>query len=300
VFWFIVSIILGLVAAAAALIGVGLKRAEESGAGAAITVSIVLFLVAGIILFLDSTTTVPTRTVAVETSFGKPVAVLDNGWHMIAPWASTEEFDATIQTLKLSGDQGDDQGTLVRLKNQTTARVDVTVQWRIETNADVLSLYQNYKSFENIHDNVVKRQLAAALNQVFEGFDPLAAIDDQGQQKTQLSDLATAALPRLKAAMPAGVSVLNLTLPSIRYDGNVQDNINKIINAAAATRQAKQQEQTAAAIKSANDALGGANLSAAVEYQNCLSMVERVIDAGKALPPAFSCGAPPTTVVPVK
>lgn len=296
----IICVILALLGAASLVIARMLQRAREDGVGAATTTGIVLLLLAGIILFFGSATTVPTRTVAVQTEFGKPVAVLSNGFHLIAPWADTEQFDATIQTLKMSGDQGDDQGVLVRLKNQTTSRVDVTVQWRIETNADVLELYRNYKSFENIQDNVVKRQLANALNQVFESFDPLAAIDDSGQQKIQLSDLAAQALPKLKAAMPAGVTVLNLTLPSIRYDGNVQDNINKVINAAAATRTAQQQEKTAAAIKAANNALASANLSPEVAYQNCLSMVERVIDAGKTLPPAFSCGAPPTAVVPVK
>lgn len=294
---FVFAIILFLVTLVLVVVGIGMKLADNDGAGVAVLVAVVAGLLGGIIMFFTCSTTVPTRTVAVETSFGKPVAVLDNGWHWIAPWADVEQFDATIQTLTEKGDQSD---ALVRLSNQTTAHVDVTVQWRIETNADVLSLYQNYKSFENIQDNVVKRQTAAALNQVFEGFDPLSAIDGNGQQKVQLSDLAAKALPLLQKAMPAGISVVNLTLPSIRYDQIVQDNINKIIAAAAATRQAQQQEQTAEAIKAANDALATANTSPGVEYQNCLSMTERILDAGKQLPAAWNCGAPPTSVVPVK
>lgn len=296
-FGFIISLLLFIVAILAIGVGVAFKLTERDSVGVPVAVGVAAAILGGIILFADMQTTIPTRTVAVETEFGKPVAVLNNGFHLLAPWANTESFDTTVQTLTLAGDQSD---ALVRLSNQTTAHVDVTVQWRIEADADVLSLYQNYKSPDNIESNVVKRQLMNALNQVFEGFDPLAAIDGNGQQKMQLSDLAAKALPLVQKAMPAGVSVTSLTLPSIRYDQVVQDNINKIIAAAAATRQAQQQEQTALAIKAANDALATANLSPGVEYQNCLSMTERVMDAGKAFDPAWSCGAPPTTVVPVK
>jgi len=46
--------------------------------------------------------------------------------------------------------------------------------------------------------------------------------------------------------------------------------------------------------------LFSANNTTGVLYQNCLDMVERMVKEGKALPAGFTCGTPPTAVVPVR
>jgi len=252
------------------------------------------------VLFASMAKVVPTRTVAVETSFGRPVATLHNGFHLVAPWASVEEFDATIQTLKMSGEQGDHPGVMVRLANAATARVDVTVQWQIDPAANIIDLYSDYRSFENIEDNVVKRQLASALNNVFETYDPLLSLTKVGTEQTPLSSLAETTRGKLAEAMPAGVIVRSVTIPSIRFDDNIQQKINQYLAAVAETQIAEQRQKTAAAQKKANDLLASANNTTGVLYQNCLDMVERMVKEGKQLPAGFSCGTPPTTVVPVK
>jgi regulator of protease activity HflC (stomatin/prohibitin superfamily) len=252
------------------------------------------------VLFASMAKVVPTRTVAVETSFGRPVATLHNGFHLVAPWASVEEFDATIQTLKMSGEQGDHPGVMVRLANAATARVDVTVQWQIDPAANIIDLYSDYRSFENIEDNVVKRQLASALNNVFETYDPLLSLTKVGTEQTPLSSLAETTRGKLAQAMPAGVIVRSVTIPSIRFDDNIQQKINQYLAAVAETQIAEQRQKTAAAQKKANDLLASANNTTGVLYQNCLDMVERMVKEGKQLPAGFSCGTPPTTVVPVK
>jgi regulator of protease activity HflC (stomatin/prohibitin superfamily) len=252
------------------------------------------------VLFASMAKVVPTRTVAVETSFGRPVATLHNGFHLVAPWASVEQFDATIQTLKMSGEQGDHPGVMVRLANAATARVDVTVQWQIDPAANIIDLYSDYRSFENIEDNVVKRQLASALNNVFETYDPLLSLTKLGTEQTPLSSLAETTRSKLADAMPAGVIVRSVTIPSIRFDDNIQQKINQYLAAVAETQIAEQRQKTAAAQKKANDLLASANNTTGVLYQNCLDMVERMVKEGKQLPAGFSCGTPPTTVVPVK
>lgn len=258
------------------------------------------------ILAFDSFTIVPTRNLAVQTSFGKPVDTLGNGFHLVAPWSSTEEFDAAVQTLKMSG-EGDDNGDpiKVRLANAATADVDVTVQWQIDPDADITSLYLDYRNFDNIGLNVVRRQLSSALNATFETYDPLLSLKADSDKTTEtkpttLADLAADATKKLETALPKGVKVRSLLIPKITFDDSIQGKINQYLAALAETQIAEQQKQTALARKNANDTLAGAINSPGVLYQNCLDMVERLTRDGKALPAAFTCGSGPVAVVPVK
>jgi regulator of protease activity HflC (stomatin/prohibitin superfamily) len=306
---FVFSLVLLLIAAAALAFTFVAKgsmppaSAKKSGVRPVLFVrlgAIGLALLAVVILFASSAKIVPTRTVGVETSFGKPNGTLHNGFHLIAPWATVEEFDATIQTLKLSGDQGDHPGILVRLANAATARADVTVQWQIDPEANIVGLYSDYRNFHNIEDNVVKRQLASALNSVFERYDPLLSLTKTGTDQAPLSSLADQTKEKLSASMPPGVIVRSVTIPSVRFDDNIQQKINQYLAAVAETQIAQQRQKTAEAQKKANDLLSSANNTTGVLYQNCLDMVERMTKEGRALPAAFTCGTPPTTVVPVR
>jgi regulator of protease activity HflC (stomatin/prohibitin superfamily) len=305
IFFLILMLAAVLILVASFLIGrspavKGIKSSKRSTILVVRLSSLAVIIVGVLALLAGMTRVVPTRTIGIETSFGKPVATLHNGFHLITPWASVEEFDATIQTLKLSGEQGDHPGVMVRLANAATARVDVTVQWQIDPAANIVDLYSDYRNFDNIQDNVVKRQLASALNNVFERYDPLLSLTKVGGEQTPLSALADTTKEKLASAMPAGVIVRSVTIPSIRFDDNIQQKINQYLAAVAETQIAQQRQKTAEAQKKANDLLAAGNNTTGVLYQNCLDMVERMVKEGKGLPAGFSCGTPPTTVVPVK
>lgn len=259
----------------------------------------------GLLIFAGSITTiVPTRNIAVTVAFGKPTGTLGNGFHFIAPWETTEEYDAAIQTLKLSGDAGDTPGIVVRLANGATARVDITVQWQIDPNSDITQLHLDYRNFNNIQDNVVKRQLAGALNAVFEGYDPLLSLkagQSNSRDQVTLAQLGTQVHEELAMILPLGITVRSITLPLIRFDGKVQDALDKYQQTIAETQVAEQRKKTADALKAANDILSSANNTPGVLYQNCLDLTERMAQQGKALPAAWSCGAGTAqTVVPVR
>lgn len=303
--WLILATIVLLAGIVALFIGkVDTQDFEFSTRG----VGIALLAVALSILALDSYTIVPTRNIAVQTSFGKPVGTLDNGFHWIRPWSSTQDFDATIQTLKLSADKDDNGEPIsVRLANGATATVDVTVQWQVDPNADITQLYLDYRNFDNIGTNVIRRQLSAALNDTFETYDPLAAMETDPEKINNgpvagatLADLAKKANAKLASALPTGLTVRSLLIPKIVFDGAIQDKINQYLAAIAETQIAQQQLQTAFARKAANEKLAEGSNSPGVLYQNCLDTVERLVRDGKVLPAAFTCGLPPTTVVPVK
>lgn len=270
------------------------RDGEGYGIGAAL-----LFL-GLLILGLDSFTIVDSKNVAVQVSYGKTVGTLDNGFHWVRPWSSTESFSAARQTLKLSGG-GDDNGDpiVVRLKNGTDAEVEISAEWRLDDKADITQLYVDYRQFDKIQENVIRRRLSAVLNRVFEKYDPLVSISGKGET-LPLALLEGQARDQLQAEVPQAILIDSLYIPKIKYAANVQAQIDSFINSVNETKIAKQQLETATARKEANEKLGSGALTSGILYQNCLDLVERLTKDGKTLPPAFNCGAPPQTVVPVK
>jgi hypothetical protein len=240
-----------------------------------------------LVIGFSSYTIVPARNLGVPVSLGQPGDVVNNGFHVIAPWASVETFDATVKTLTV------DQA--VRLGNGGTATVDASIQWQIDTTKNnFLSLYRQYRTFDNIQANVIQRDFAAALNDVFETFNPLAVVDANGQITVQMSDLADKVLTAMKAAVPVGLIVSNPKILPPKYSKAIEDQIGLMINATTDTRIADQKKKTAQLIADANTLLAAGNLTPGVLYQNCLNLVR---DMGANLPPAFSCGTPGANVV---
>ena len=263
----------------------------EGGAGAA-AVGVVLAAIGVIGLLVCAHQSVPARNVGVVTTNGKPVGVVQNGGHWMAPWAKVQTFDATVQTVTVE--------PTVRLKNNTTAQVDASVQWQIDPNADFLSLYNQYRTFDNIEKNVIVRQLSAALNNQFSTFDPLSSIDTKtGASTVNVQEFAQPVEAALKQVMPAGLVIKNVTLVNVKYSSELENQINAIITAAAQTRVAEQQEQTNTAQAAANRALvaNGGTPSQTVIEQNCLNLLNNAIQKNYALPAGFNCvGSGPAVV----
>lgn len=251
-------------------------------------------------LFLNCFTIVGAKNVGVVVAFGRPTGTVTNGWNWVAPWSSIETFDATRQALKLTGG-GDDNGDpiQVRLANNTMATVEVSGEWEIDDSVGITDMYRDYRTFDNVTNNVVRRRLSAALNSVFEKYDPLLSLKGEKQTVT-MGDLEEATKLKLQSILPKGVKIVTLYLPKIVYTDEVQAQINQYISAVNDTKIAQQQLLTATARKEASAKLAEGDLTAGVLYQNCLDLVERLMKDGKALPAAFNCGTSPVTVVPVK
>jgi len=82
--------------------------------------------------FIFSFTTVSTKNVGIVTTFGATTGHLSNGAHMIAPWSKVTEMDAAIQTDSYT--DADHNCLKVRIGNQQTACVSVSIRWRIDPN----------------------------------------------------------------------------------------------------------------------------------------------------------------------
>lgn len=271
--------------------GDGSRRQDASPAGLLVRGGRLLVLSGGLlalvgVVALGATivTVVPTKEFGVVTAFGRPVRTLPNGLHLKAPWEKVVTIDAAIQT-----DNHTTQSKNcinVRIAHQATACVDTSIRWRIKDSATD-ALYQNYRDFENIRDSLVTRDLNAALNAVFEDYDPLA-VDANGNATTpplvELSGKVTAAM---QAEIGTQIDVLSVIIPVVNFDQNTQGKVNALLAQVAQTRIAQQAIKTAESQARANKVLAGSvSRDPNVLVSKCLDMVE----TGKvSLPAGFSC-----------
>lgn len=291
-FFFVLACILLGVGLAAAFAGSTTREHSVTAFG------VVMLLIGLTVMFFDSFTTVAARGVAVQTAFGKVQGrPLGPGWHWVAPWNSVEEFDASVQTLKFYQDERKDDGDCltVRLGNSNTACVDVTTQWNINPSGDVNDLYLQYKTFDNVHDNLVKRQLGSALNEIFGTYDPLAAIGQDADRPTvNTKDLQDRVKTALQRDLGSAIRIDSVTIPIVHFDGPTEDRLRSFQQAKADTRIAAQRKLTADQQALTNQALAAQTAihDPGVQYQNCLDLIDRLAKESQLgnLPPTFTCG----------
>lgn len=193
------------------------------------------------ILISHTIITVSTKNIGVVTQFGKPVGKFSNGIHVKKPWEKVTELDGAIQIESNTGDNS----TQVRLGNNSTARVENSVRWRLNPER-VDQLFADYRNFEAIKENLVTRETTAALNEVMADYNPLN--DENMRNPTKgLSILSEKVADNLKKRVQGDVIILNVIIPIVHFDEPTQSRINAYQAEIANTRIAHQKEQTAAA-----------------------------------------------------
>ena len=240
-----VTIILLIVVVVAVLGMLGAKN--PAAKTRSLRIAVVAGVIALFVVILGSTTIVSARNVGVVTTFGRPSGTLSNGLHWKAPWQSVTEMDGTIQIDNHTGESA----TTVRLGNNSTANVENSVRWRIQP-AAADELFLDYRQFANVRDNLVTRELRAALNEVFADFDPLAPENVEGANVQALGDKVA---ENLRAKVGGQIEILNVIVPLVNYDQATQDRINALNVEKANTRIAEQRAKTAAAEAKANEIL---------------------------------------------
>jgi regulator of protease activity HflC (stomatin/prohibitin superfamily) len=220
---------------------------NQAGKTRALRVAVIAGGLTVLVLILGSTTVVSTRNVGVVTTFGRPSGTLSNGLHLKAPWQNVTEMNGTIQIDNHTGESA----TTVRLGNNSTAYVDNSVRWRIQP-AAADELFLDYREFDNVRDNLVTRELRAALNEVFADFDPLAPENSEG---TNVQALGDDVAEKLRGKVGDQVEILNVIVPLVNYDEATQSRINALNVEKANTRVAEQRAKTAEAEARANEIL---------------------------------------------
>lgn len=247
------------------------------------SVTVVFAALALLFLIISTTTIVSTRNVGVITTFGKPTGTLGNGFHLIAPWAKVTEMDGAVQIdwHKDNDPNGDnhDGALVVRLGNNSNAWVDTSVRWEIKQDA-ADDLFLQYKTFDNVRTNLVTRNLQVALNDVFASYNPLATTDaaDPAAAATptesRLPELAEEVTKALQAKVGEQVTIFEVQIPTIAFDGKTQERIDELNRQKAATAVAKESLATAQEQNRANEELAksvGSNPNVLVS--KCLDIV---------------------------
>jgi regulator of protease activity HflC (stomatin/prohibitin superfamily) len=240
---------------------------NEAGKTRALRVAVIAGGLTVLVLVLGSTTVVSTRNIGVVTTFGRPSGTLSNGLHLKAPWQNVTEMNGTIQIDNHTGESA----TTVRLGNNSTAYVDNSVRWRIQP-AAADELFLDYREFDNVRDNLVTRELRAALNEVFADFDPLAPENSEGANVQALGDDVA---NKLRGKVGSQVEILNVIVPLVNYDEATQSRINALNVEKANTRVAEQRAKTAEAEARANEIL------AASVSDNPNVLVSKCLDAAR-------------------
>ncbi|MBU4213867.1 MAG: SPFH domain-containing protein [Actinobacteria bacterium] len=263
-------------------------------------VAIVSGTLAVVTLFFSSAVIVSTKNVGIETSFGRPVASLSNGFHLIAPWNVVTEMDAAIQTDN-HVKTGDTQSCItVRIAHQATACVDTSIRWRIEESA-ADGLFRDYRDFANVRDSLVTRDLNAALNAAFEDYDPLAIDKDGNSTSPTLESLSTKVLARIQGEIGEQINVLSVIIPVIHYDDNTQSKVNALLAQVAQTRIAEQAVITAQQQALANQTLAqSVSNDPNVLVSRCMDLLSEMVSKAQTVPIGFSCwpGSGSSVVVP--
>jgi len=296
--WFIFSLALMVIGLGTTIFG----PVFSDFRGGTIAAGLAMIALGFVILIIDSFTIVPARNVGVQVTFGKAEATLSNGFHWVKPWSSVEKVDATVQNLNLASDTKN--CITVRLANQTTACVDVTVQWNIDQHANANELWQRYRGTNddvvgNIGRNVVERELRRSLNVVFETYNPLLVLAGE-TQNTTTDDLAAKAFAEIKGHVDTGIIIDTLRIPLVHYDSVTQEKLNGFAQALADTQIATQQKLTAEQQRLANEKLATASSNdPGVKYQNCLNLIKELAAKGQLanLPQTFNCSDSSTPVI---
>lgn len=265
--------ILGLIFLFAGILSVPVLKIYNKNSGNEAPTSPVFWaglIPAGVFIFISCSTIVPTRNVGVATSFGKPVATYEHGWHLKAPWWKVSDMDGTIQNSVYNGDNQID----VRLANNAKASVDVSIQWELKTEG-AEEIYMNYKdaNLEVVQSNIIDRNLRQVLNDNMNSYDPLnpEVINSDADSPTSLSGIAEAVETEMKKLVGEQVEIHSVTIPVINFDPATQQRIDSYQAEVAKTRNAEQAKKTAEQEAEANRILNE-SISDNLNVSKCLDI----------------------------
>lgn len=230
-----------------------------------------------------SSTTVDARAIAIQTSFGRYVGTLDNGYHLKAPWSHTEEFSTLINTADLNG--GADS-VPVTFKGGGSGHVNATVRWRISNSSEGAKLlWSKYRTFEKVNTDLVLRSSKDAILNTANDYLPNDARTKQDEIAGKVKSSLESTLKRY------GVQIDSVSILSMPLDHSTQASLDKIVSANNDIARARA-EQTRAKIDAETAKIRertGA-LSPAANQRYCLDIVNNwLANKNGTLPATFSC-----------
>ncbi len=249
-------------------------------------ISLVLLLASVAFTANASFNTVPTKTVGVEVSFSRPVGTMSNGPYWILPWNKIAELDAAKQTDVHNGEK---DCFKVRITGQATACIDVSISWRILTDA-ADTLYQDHRELDDIRRNLVTRQLGAALTATFDDYDPLGVDEEGNPTAPSLAVLSENTTKEVGTKIGDQIEAIDVLVTLVDLDPNTDERVNALQSQIAQTRIAQQAELTATAQAAANAALAASvSNDPNVLVSQCMDILDKMVNKNLAPPAGFTC-----------
>lgn len=227
--WFIVSIVLLLIAIIAIILGI----TDDWFLPPIISGSVI----AVIGLVVGSFSVVYTQTVgqaSVIVNAGGTIAGenLEPGFSTKAPWQQRSEWDLFSQSVTYAGSggeapdytKGEVQGRSVTtsVKGGAQAELDLSVTYSLDPN-HVLDLYTKYRSQERFVQQVVEPRILSVVRSVPAPYSP---VQFRGEKRTEVQQLM---LERLNDELDDfGVDVTQVNLQNISFTPEVEESIKQV------------------------------------------------------------------------
>lgn len=242
-----------------------------------------------LVSLLFSFVSIPAQSVGVVTEFGKPQGVLAQGPHMKSPVASVEKFSTRVQPLELTGADND---IPVTYKGGGGGTVEAVVRWRT-TKDNVVALWQGYRSFDNVRDQLVKSSAADSFRVILASYTPTDA--RAGENLREISEATKADLQ--STLQRNGIIVDSVSVKNITLDKQAQASLDRVVSSSANVETARK-EQERARIDAETNRLRQASLTPQALERYCLDVVNNW-DAHKNgnLPAGFNCNGQSSVVV---
>lgn len=257
----------------------GRKFASAAGPAAIIWLVILVLVTAGM-----SITVVGSRSVGIQTSFGKYRDTLSNGFQLTAPWSSTEEFSTRIQSLDLDGDK---EAVQVTFKGGGGGDVNLTPRWAIDP-PKAGDLWKKYKTFDAVRDKLVNPAARDATRIVTAKYSPNEARSGENLVAIRNDIIAT-----LSADLADdGVKIDSVSVRAITLDKRSQASLDKIVEANNNIERAKaEQERARIDAETAKLREKSGALTPEANQRFCLDLVNNWdVDKNGPLPAGFTCG----------
>lgn len=230
----------------------------------------VVFLVIGLIVAVFTcATTVDGKSIGVKVAMGKPSGTLDPGFKLKAPWEKVEIMDGTKQTNRFE----DDSKITAKIADGVDAKVNTNFRWRLELDA-AEKMYTDYRSFDNMKDNLVIPMFKTTVNEVLAGYDPLAeARNGNADSDRTLTVLSDKIKKSMQGKLGKDILIDEVNIQFIELGDKTQGRIDALNTEKANTEIAAQKQETARREAEANR-IAESSLSENVLINNCLKIAE--------------------------
>jgi len=233
---------------------------------------------------LCSTINTNARTIDIITEFGKATGTTQPGLNWVDPWAEKTEFPTSNQVLDLDA-TNDGPNVAVKFKGGGSGFVNVNITWQVQNDDQAVKLWQNWKEFDSVKNNVVNPRGQAAVVEAFGNYTPEEAID--GNKLEQFNADVKANLER--ELNSNGIIVENVAIKRIDLSPEIQDRINAQVKAQADVAKA-QIEQQRAQIDNATNQLRQQSLTPEALIRQCLDVANAWdVQKNGPLPASWNC-----------